>query len=234
MLHVVLAGAEVELVPEAIAGHPAVRATAKDQNRKTVEVLLDQNVHWQAIKQLPDGERRGRPDILHYTLLVLLESPLNKQGRLKVWVHTRNGELLGIRPDTRLPRGEDRFQGLLAKLLREGATQDKQPLLWSEGQASPADVLARCKGPIVRLDEGGEPVAPAEIAQRAQAGDLTVVLGTFPSGGFGKDWTTAAPVAASIFPEALNAWAVAAEVTAACRAAWPSGTDEREARSPVP
>lgn len=218
MLHVVLAGAEVELAPEAIAGHPAVRTTAKEQNRKGTEVLLDQNVHAAAIRQLPDGERRGRPDILHYTLLVLLESPLNKQGNLKVFVHTRNGELVNIRPDTRLPRGEARFQGLLSKVLRDGASQDKQPLLWSDGPRTPTQVLAECKGPVVRLDEGGTAMTPAQLAARAVAGDLTVVLGAFPSGDFAPEWKKAAPQTASIFPQALNAWAVAGEVVAAVRA----------------
>ncbi len=219
MLHVVLAGAEVELAPEEIAGHPAVRATAKDQNRKGSEVLLDQNLHWTAIKQLPDGERRGRPDILHYCLLVLLESPLNKQGQLKVLVHTRHGELIHIRPDTRLPRGEARFQGLLSKVLRDGASQDKQPLLWSDGVVKPSEVLGFCKGPIVRLDEGGTAMTPAELAAKAQAngGDLTVILGAFPAGDFPPAWRAAAPEAASIFPQALNAWAVAGEVVAALR-----------------
>lgn len=219
MLHVVLAGAEVELAPESIAGHPAVRTTAKEQNRKGTEVLLDQNVHGSAIKQLPDGERRGRPDILHYTLLTLLESPLNKEGRLKVLVHTRGGELLNIRPDTRLPRGEARWQGLLSKVLRDGASQDKQPLLWSDGGRTPAQVLAECKGPVVRLDEGGAALTPLELARKAKDGDLTVVLGAFPSGDFAPDWKRAAPEAVSIFPQALNAWAVAAEAVAAFRAA---------------
>lgn len=219
MLHVILAGAEVELAPEAIAGHPAVRTTAKDLNRKATEVLLDQNVHGPAIKQLPEGERRGRPDILHYTLLVLLESPLNKEGKLKVLVHTRHGELLNIRADTRLPRGEARFQGLLSKVLRDGASQDKEPLLWSDGVRSPSQVLAECKGPIVRLDEGGIAVTPAALAARATNGDLTVIIGAFPSGDFGKDWKAVAPEAVSIFPQALNAWAVAGEVVAAMRAA---------------
>ena len=219
MLHVILAGAEVELAPEAIAGHPAVRTTAKQLNRKPTEVLLDQNVHAPAIRQLDEGERRGRPDILHYTLLVLLESPLNKSGGLQVCAHLRNGQLVRIRSDTRLPRGEARFQGLLSKVLRDGASQDKQPLLWSEGVLSPTEVLALvAKGPVVRLDEGGTDTKPMDLARQAKDGDLTVVLGAFPSGDFSREWKAAAPQAASIFGQALNAWAVAGELVAAFRA----------------
>lgn len=218
MLHVILAGAEVELAPEEVAGHPAVRTTAKEQNRKGTEVLLDQNVHAPAIRQLPEGERRGRPDIVHYTLLVLLESPLNKAGNLSVAIHARNGELIRIRSDTRLPRGEARFQGLISKVLRDGKSQDKDPLLWSDGPLTPAEVLAKAgKGLVVRLDEGGAALAPAQLAARATDGELTLVLGAFPSGDFSADWKDAAPEAASIFPHPLNAWAVAGEMVAAFR-----------------
>ena len=220
----ILAGAEVELAPEAIAGHPAIRATARELNRKPNEVLLDQNVHAPAIRQLPEGERRGRPDILHYTLLSLMESPLNKMGQVQVAIHTRNGELIRIKPDTRLPRGEARFQGLISKVLRDGASQDKEPLLWSDGAVEPAKVLEYCaKGPVVRLDEGGAALSPARLAAKAKGGDLTVVLGAFPSGDFSAAWKSAAPETVSIFPQALNAWAVAAEVAAAVRAARSQG-----------
>lgn len=222
MLYVVLAEAEVELAPESVAGHPAIRAMAKDLNRKPTEVLLDQNMHHQAIRQLPDGERRGRPDIVHYTLLALLESPLNKEGRLQVLVQTRNGELIRFKPDTRLPRGEARFQGLLSKVLREGASQDKQPLVWVEEGDSPAKVLRNCQGPIVRLDEGAAAGTGMDVARHAKDGDLTVVLGAFPSGQFGAPWMAAVPNAVSVFAQPLNAWAVAAEVVTAFRFAHPA------------
>lgn len=222
MLRVILAEAELELAPAEIAGHPAVRASAKAQERRPGEMLLDQNVHSQAINQLPDGKRRGRPDIVHYSLLTLLESPLNKGGGLEVAIHTRHNLLLRIRPDTRLPRGEARFQGLISKVLREGRSQDKDPLIWFEAEATPAHALrAFAKGPVVRLDEGGARLAPAQLAEKADAaGDLTVVLGAFPSGGFSGQWVEAAPETISIWPEALNAWAVAAELVASFRSRW--------------
>ncbi len=217
MLKVLLVGAEVELVPPEIAGHPAVRMNLQ-AGRKPSDALLDQNLHATASRPLPGGERRGRPDIVHYTLLTLLESPLNKEGRLNVLVHTRDGALINIRAYTRLPRGEARFQGLLAKVLRDGASQDKEPLLWLDPDRSPQQVLAECKGPIVRLDEGGAALRPLDLARRAVGGDLTLVLGAFPAGDFAPSWKAAAAEAVSIFPQALNAWAVAAEMVAAMRA----------------
>jgi len=220
MLRVILADAEVELAPVEVAGHPAIRATARDQERKPSEVLLDQNLHGAATSRLEDGKRRGRPDIVHYCLLTLLESPLNKGGGLRVDIHTRHGQHIRIKPETRLPRGEARFQGLLGRVLREGRSQDKDPLLWSEGKRTAAQVLTESAGPVVRLDEGGSRLKPAELVDKAKAGELTLVLGSFPSGAFSAGWLAAAPEAVSIWPDALNAWAVAAEVSAAFRARW--------------
>lgn len=221
MLTVILADAELELVPEEIAGHPSVRSHARAQDRKPGEMLLDQNIHASAAKQLGEGERRGRPDILHYTLLTLLESPLAKSGNLQVAIHTRHAELIRVRSDTRLPRGEGRFQGLLGKVLREGASNQPDPLVWSEGTVPARNVLDRlAKGPVVRLDEGGSPASPDDVAMTAKAGDLTVILGAFPSGAFSEAWRKAAPKAAAVWPAALNAWAIAAEVVAAHRRVW--------------
>ncbi len=219
-LYVVLADAELELVPEAVAGHPAIRKHAQGLGRRPGEILLDRNWHAAAVGKLEDGKRRGRPDIAQICLLSILESPLCKAGGVEVAIHTRHGELIRVRPDTRLPRSEQRFQGLLAKVLREGATQDKDPLLWSEGTKSAAAVLdSFARGPVFRLDEAGEPVAPQELMARANpSGNLCLVIGAFGSGAFSEAWGEAAPQAVSIWPEALNAWAVAGECVAAFRA----------------
>jgi rRNA small subunit pseudouridine methyltransferase Nep1 len=222
VLRVLLAEAELELVPVEIAGHPAVRASAKAQDRRPGQVLLDQNLHGAALGKLEDGPRRGRPDIVHYCLLTLLESPLGKAGKLEVAIHTRHRLLIRVKPDTRLPRGEARFQGLMGKVLREGQSQDKKPLIWVEGEMTPAQALhAFAKGPVLRLDEGGALLSPVDIAARADAaGDLTLVLGAFPAGAFLPEWLEAVPEAVSIWKEPLNAWAVAAEVAAGYRARW--------------
>jgi rRNA small subunit pseudouridine methyltransferase Nep1 len=148
-----------------------VRKHAAMQDKRPSRILLDQNAHGPAARKLPEGTRRGRPDIVHYSLLTLLESPLAKSGGLEVAVHTRDGTLVRIRNDTRLPRGELRFHGLLAKVLVEGASHDKDPLLWVEGRLGPEEVLATfAAGPVLRLDEGGSPLEPTAIAARAQAG----------------------------------------------------------------
>ncbi|EFJ32483.1 hypothetical protein SELMODRAFT_407397 [Selaginella moellendorffii] len=61
-----------------------------------------------------------RPDILHQALLAILDSPLNKAGRLKaLYVKTENNVLIQVNPHIRLPRTFKRFCGLMAQLLQK-------------------------------------------------------------------------------------------------------------------
>ena len=58
-----------------------------------------------------------RPDIIHQELMAVLDSPLNKAGKVKVYVHTEKNVLIEINPITRIPRTFKRFSGLMVQLL---------------------------------------------------------------------------------------------------------------------
>lgn len=50
-------------------------------------------------------------------LLMVLDSPLNKAGKLKaVYVRTEKGALIEIKPNVRIPRTFKRFAGIMCKL----------------------------------------------------------------------------------------------------------------------
>lgn len=53
--------------------------------------------------------------MLSQCLLTLLDSPLNKAGRLQVYVHTAKGVLIEINPHVRIPRTFKRFSGLMGQ-----------------------------------------------------------------------------------------------------------------------
>ncbi|CAM6129806.1 unnamed protein product [Calypogeia fissa] len=61
-----------------------------------------------------------RPDILHQALLAILDSPLNKAGRLKgLYVKTDKNVLIQVNPHIRIPRTFRRFCGLMVQLLQK-------------------------------------------------------------------------------------------------------------------
>ena len=49
--------------------------------------------------------------------MALLDSPLNKAGRLRILINTKKNVVIKINPKIRLPRTYKRFSGLMAQLL---------------------------------------------------------------------------------------------------------------------
>ena len=122
MMHLVLADSELELVPKKIIKHPAV---VKGKSK-----ILDASLHHTAMKILKDWRRRGRPDIVHFFLLLANDSILNKEGKLRVYVHTRNNEVIYVKPETRIIKNYNRFKGLMQQLLeKERVPPDGEALM---------------------------------------------------------------------------------------------------------
>ncbi|KAK6589943.1 hypothetical protein RS030_192990 [Cryptosporidium xiaoi] len=58
-----------------------------------------------------------RPDIVHQCLLALLDSPLNKSGKLLVYIRTTGNILIEINPQITIPRSFKEFSILMVNLL---------------------------------------------------------------------------------------------------------------------
>lgn len=217
VLTIVLAEAELELVPESIKTHPQVQSAARNRDRRAARTLLDASLHHEAMRQLPESDRRGRPDLVHFSLLLALDSALNKADKLRVVVHTRNDERIAVHPDTRLMRNYPRFVGLMETLFREGATPKREPLLIYEPGWTLQRVLEHhATGPIVCFSEKGSPIEPSQWMDSKVAGseDLTVVLGCFPHGDFHDPPESFANEVVGLGGEALSVWTVEMEVLA--------------------
>ncbi len=216
MLTLVLADAELEVVPPALQGHPAVRTSAQKRGRSPTTLLLDSSLHHPALRKFPEGERRGRPDITHLFLLLCLDSVLNTQGELRTIVHTRNDDVLRVAPETRLPKNYPRFVGLMEDLFQKGAVPEEKPLITLDRNVSLERLLAEFEGPKWVFREGGEPVNLwQEFAELD--GDLVAVLGGFPHGDFRSPVARLCDRAVTIHEEPLRAWTVTSEILVAYR-----------------
>ncbi|XP_057807998.1 uncharacterized protein LOC131022501 [Salvia miltiorrhiza] len=61
-----------------------------------------------------------RPDIAFQAIQTILDSRVNKSGRLKaLYVRTQQGLLMEIKPHARMPRTYKRFSGLMVQLLQK-------------------------------------------------------------------------------------------------------------------
>lgn len=79
--------------------------------------LLNSDEHIGVMRKLGRDISEARPDITHQCLLTLLDSPLNKAGRLQIYIHTASNVLIEVSPTVRIPRTFKRFAGLMVQLL---------------------------------------------------------------------------------------------------------------------
>ncbi len=214
---VVLAEASLELVPKEITNHPSVIKNALRRNKKPYETLLDVSLHYHAMKKLPNREKRGRPDILHITLLNLLSSPLNLEGRLKLIVHTYGDYCIKVNPLTKIPRNYLRFVGLMEQLLKYGRVPQKnEPLMEAFPSTFDKALKILNASKSILLSEKGKLNSPEEICIESLDKGLPIVIGAFPHGDFSEYVHSSAYKEYSIYPKPLDAWVVTSTITHAC------------------
>lgn len=212
MLTLLLADAELERMPPQLTGHAQVQETARRFGQNASRMLLDSSLHYAALRALPDSNRRGRPDLVHLFLLTCLESILNRAGRLRTLVHTREDLLLRVQSHTRIQRNYSRFCGLIEQLFETGKVPPDEPLLTLERQRPLDGVLAElAPDRVLIFDEAGTPRAPGGVFGPADADrNLVAIVGGFPHGTYRSPLPAGDRI--SLFPEPLSVWTVAAEL----------------------
>ena len=211
MLSLILAESAVELVPNEIAGHPAIVKWARRKKKDPRQLILDQSYHHAAIMRLGKfGAGRGRPDIVHFSLLLALGSPLNTDNQLKSYVHTRDDHVIEIDPGTRLPRNTDRFTALLEQLYQDSVVPSSGPTLLRLKRESLKNLLSTIDPDIVvALTTLGRPKPMEEVAESLREAKRPVLLvGGFPTGHFSGGTMKLASEKFRVDRRNLEAWTV--------------------------
>lgn len=229
ILHLLLADSELELVPKEHWSHPCVAVNARKRGKRSSQVLLDSSIHHPLFRDPFERSRRGRPDIVHQFLLLGLDSLLNIDGRLKLWVHTRGDDLIEVSEKTRIPKNYARYQGLFEELLVSGRVPGGgDPLLIVRRGVDLAGSVRRIaevsslrgRG-IFRLlmsDKGRMIEAPEMFRDTIGSNpnsDLLCIIGGFSVG----DLISSVEVneRLSLHPETLKVWTVESEILACFR-----------------
>ncbi|MDI9643039.1 MAG: 16S rRNA methyltransferase [Archaeoglobales archaeon] len=167
--------ASLEIVPAEIRNHSAVVSDARRRRKKVSEILLDDSKHHSAMERLKFREKRGRPDIVHQCLLLLLDSPMRKN--FEVYVHTIGGMIIKVAVETRLPRNYNRFVGLMENLFRDKAIRGNGKNLLEIVDLKLSDLV---KGKnVVLLSEKGDKFSPEFLK-----GETAICIGAFAHGDF--------------------------------------------------
>ena len=177
--------------------------------------LIDKRYHYHKLSSFTRKWKRGRPDIVHTTLIILLDSILNITGYLEVYVHTVSGEVYAISPEERLPKHYDAFKQIMAILLKEKKVPPEGEALMWKAYDSLAEFV-KDHGKLILLWEKGEPKKAKDVAAEALESGLPVGIGTFPRGDFERSTLKKALKKYSIFKGIpLKAWTVAYKLVCA-------------------
>lgn len=217
VLTLVIAEAALQLVPEDIRSHPQIEQYAKRRKKRTDEVLLDRTFHDEAMRRLArthyqiPAEMMGRPDIVHNTLLQVLETPLNWEGQLRVFVHTQDNLVIEINPVVRLPKNYTRFVGLIEQLFQQRQVPDKGESLLRIERMDLTQLKRKIKPTrVLGFSTLGQPLLMRKVADLAgRLKEPMALIGGFPRGHFSD---RARPVIEEMYAvdkAPLNAWIVA-------------------------
>ena len=216
-LTLVLVESALQLVPNEILSHPQIKHYAKKRRKAADEILLDRSFHHSAMQRLArmpypiPADKMGRPDIVHNTLLQVLETPLNWEGLLRVFVHTQDEHVISINPKVRLPKNYIRFIGLIEQLFaKKRVPKEGEPLLRIERMS--LQQLATICGPteVLGFSTQGKPAFIRDVAEFASTlkSPLTFI-GGFPRGHFTEKTKQLVKETFSVDKRPLDAWVVA-------------------------
>lgn len=205
-----LAESSIELVPKELTHHPSVVKSAKKKRKDPATLILDQTYHHAAILRLgPQGQGRGRPDIVHFCLLLALGSPLNTAEKLKCHVHTKDDHIITVDSEARLPRNTDRFTSLIEQLYQEKTVPPNGRPLLSIRPGSLRDLAKEIPGHVVALTTEGAPTSMKQVAANLAAKtDPVLLVGGFPSGHFSDKTLSLAKESYRIQKQGLEAWTI--------------------------
>jgi len=214
MLTIVFAESAVERVPEALWSHPSVVKSARRVGKGPGQILLDRSYHHAAMVKLENAEKRGRPDIIHFCLLESLGTPLNREGLLKVYVHTIDDHVMILDPGIRLPKNYNRFVGLMEQLYEAWRVPSSgHALIELKKKDFPSLLEELNPTKVIALTRIGKPKTLKEVAEGLSLERRPVVLvGGFPHGHFTERISRFADEIASIDPDVLEASVVASRL----------------------
>ena len=187
MLYIILVESSLELIPNKLRSHPSITSYCKKFKKTSSTTLLDNSWHFGAMKGLDNEIKRGRPDIVHLTLLSLCTTPAFYENKIKVLIHTINDEVISFNNKTRLPKSYHRFQGLIEKLFLTQKIETDDEILMELRSSSLSDLISEIKPTkIIGLTTKGKQITLEKLVQQI-SDNSCILIGGFQKGHFNQD-----------------------------------------------
>ena len=212
MLTIILVESSLELIPKQLSHHQSVLAYSKKFKKVISNTLLDNSWHFGAMKGLENEIKRGRPDIVHLTLLSICTSPAFYENKIRVFVHTVNNEIISINNNTRLPKSYHRFQGLIEKLFLTRKIESEAEILMEIKNSSLSKLISKIKpNEVIALTTEGQKTTFEKLVHQTKENSC-ILIGAFQKGHFNKETQKIIQKSFSIHDSSLEAHLVASRL----------------------
>ncbi|RDX65701.1 Ribosomal RNA small subunit methyltransferase NEP1 [Mucuna pruriens] len=152
--------------------------------------LLNSDDHANFLRKNNKNPGDYRPDITHQSLLSILDSPLNKAGRLRtVYIKTEKGVLIEVKPFVRIPRTFKRFAVELLQKLSISAVGKREKLLRTI--KNPVTQYLPLNSRKIALSYSSEKLVDMDdyVSTVSNNTDLVFVVGAMAHGKIETDYT---------------------------------------------
>lgn len=184
MISLILSESSLELVPPELKHHPSVVLHARKLGKLPSEILLDNSWHFAAMKGIKNEIKRGRPDLVHFSILEATTIPLYLQNKLKLFVHTIDDKVIHFGQNVHVPKSYHRFEGLIEKLYQEKKITTNNDVLIEIKEQTFSELLEQINpSKIIGLSTKGTSKSYEKIAAEI-TDDTCIVLGGFQKGHF--------------------------------------------------
>ncbi|MFW9851717.1 MAG: hypothetical protein ACFFDS_02120 [Candidatus Thorarchaeota archaeon] len=218
-LTILIVEASLEQFPEDLMKDIKVRHFFSKIKKTPEDVMLDTNQHGHLMESLPNKEKRGRPDIVHFTLLSCFGSILAREHRLNVMIHTINDKIITINPDIRLPKNVDRFNGLILQLFKDKQVPPKasEPLMTLYESSLP-DLVKKLRlehDLVIEFSVKGEHLSSSNYSKLIyEATNPLLIFGAFPHGEIESLPSDLVDKKIAIYEEGLDLFAAVSQILA--------------------
>ena len=186
MISLIISESALELVPYELEDHPSVVSHAKKLGKYPSDILLDNSWHFAAMKGLKDEIKRGRPDLVHFSILEATTIPLYLQNKLNLFVHTIDDKVIHFGKNVHLPKSYHRFEGVIEKLYQEKKIMAKNELLLEIKEQTFSELIDEINpSKIFGFSTGGKLSSYEKIASQI-SDNSCIVIGGFQKGHFSE------------------------------------------------
>ncbi len=184
MISLIISESALELVTSELKHHPSVISHARKLGKHPSEILLDNSWHFAAMKGIKNEMKRGRPDLVHFSILEATTIPLYLQNKMKLFVHTIDDKVIYFGQNVHVPKSYHRFEGLIEKLYQEKKIETNNDVLLEIKEKTFSELIDEINpSKVIGFSTKGTLTSYEKIATEI-LDDTCIVIGGFQKGNF--------------------------------------------------